>query len=40
MNLRQGYLQVIKKELFLQSDLKTNIIIKILTDEKDISAIQ
>jgi|GEM_PF-3345168 len=28
MNLAQVYLQDIKKELFLQSDLKTNIITK------------
>ena len=28
MNLTQVYLQNIKKELFLQSDLKTNIITK------------
>jgi hypothetical protein len=28
MNLTQVYLQDIKKELFLQSDLKTNIITK------------
>jgi len=33
-------LEDIKKELFLQSDLKTNNILKKYTDEKDISAIK